>query len=162
MRFGRDHEKKKRWHRLASALVTGAFYFIAACPFGPSCSAVPMNKSVARADFPCALHACGCKTAEMCRTHCCCFPGGNAQATAVSQKHAIAHGPMAVRISYFAALRCSGQDPLGPFSSAPKLAEQEPAGLPHVPRLTRAIFCGRVHREALLQGILRSPEKIPI
>ncbi len=23
-------------------------------------------------DFPCRYHACGCLTAEMCRTHCCC------------------------------------------------------------------------------------------
>jgi len=25
-------------------------------------------------DYPCKHHRCGCLTAEMCRTHCCCFP----------------------------------------------------------------------------------------
>lgn len=30
--------------------------------------------AAATADFPCAGHHCGCVSAEMCRSHCCCFP----------------------------------------------------------------------------------------
>jgi hypothetical protein len=25
-------------------------------------------------DYPCAAHQCGCRSAEQCRTDCCCFP----------------------------------------------------------------------------------------
>lgn len=34
---------------------------------------VPEFSYKSNADYPCRDHACGCKTAKMCRTHCCCF-----------------------------------------------------------------------------------------
>lgn len=34
---------------------------------------VPEFSEKAAEDYPCRDHACGCRTAEMCRTHCCCF-----------------------------------------------------------------------------------------
>ena len=61
-------------------------------------------KTVA-ADFPCARHACGCRTAEQCRLHCCCRDMPGAQPRAISQS---ARPLGTIRIRYLAALACSG------------------------------------------------------
>jgi len=44
--------------------------FVAASIGFPMPSFVPRGD----ADFPCRGHNCGCDSAEMCRTNCCCFP----------------------------------------------------------------------------------------
>jgi hypothetical protein len=56
--------------RRLTALVALAAYLAAA--LGPPISAFPIAKDLSQ-PFPCQAHACGCRSAEECWAHCCCF-----------------------------------------------------------------------------------------
>jgi hypothetical protein len=62
----------------------------------------PITK-IAKGDFPCATHDCGCATAEQCRTQCCCFPNEPSPEGCPS-----CHEEKAVAVTYLSALKCSG------------------------------------------------------
>jgi hypothetical protein len=139
------------WYTLASTgLVYEALDVIA-----------PQTKTVAAADFLCAHHDCGCKTAEQCRLHCCCHPQVRHQATNGAICHLAHESPKTVRISYLAEARCKGHpDPTQPSSH--KLD-------PHLP-LTRAMLLASatVRRHPVRSDTTRlsvfatPPDKIPI
>jgi len=80
--------------------------------------AAPAPERVAGAAFPCAGHACGCASAEDCRTSCCCTPGTGGEAAASG-----------VRV--LAALKCHG----GGEPSAPAGVSSWVAVLPSAPAL---------------------------
>jgi len=86
---------------------------------------VPQTKTIAAADFPCAHHDCGCKTAEQCRLHCCCHPKREQKAVSGASCHLKQEQlaePVTVRVSALSAARCAGHLPESGTLSAQKLA----------------------------------------
>ena len=70
---------------------------------------IPQTKTVASADFPCAHHDCGCRTAEQCRLRCCCHPTRRQPLPS----HALCRlphesRPQIVHVSYWSEAQCKG------------------------------------------------------
>jgi hypothetical protein len=63
---------------------------------------VSLAKTVTES-FPCADHDCGCRTAEQCRTRCCCFPKETKGETCRSCSKR-------VRVTLLSTARCAGGD----------------------------------------------------
>jgi hypothetical protein len=63
-------------HRCMACLLTGAMLF-ASIGIAPVWL-LPPERFAGTSDsdewFPCKGHHCGCRNAEMCRAHCCCYP----------------------------------------------------------------------------------------
>jgi hypothetical protein len=114
----------------------------------------PLEVATSREEFRCAHHACGCSTAEQCRSHCCC--SGEADA-------ADAPLPSGERtISYVALARCAGHDaPAASPGGGPEYQSLPGAVVP-VPRARegRTRFVIRnLHAPSALE---RPPTKVPI
>ena len=95
---------------------------------------VPQTETVASADFPCAHHDCGCKTAEQRRLHCCCHPQVRQPSASKTTCHLAHESPKTVRVSYVSEARCKGHhdpaqpslhklDPHLPLNASPLLAQ---------------------------------------
>jgi hypothetical protein len=122
---------------------------------------IPQTKTIASADFPCAHHDCGCKTAEQCRHNCCCHPQVRHQAANKAMCHLAQESPKTIRVSYLSEARCRGHhDPTQP--SVHKLD-------PHLP-LTRSMLLASatvrrhpVRSDTTQLGVFADPpDKIPI
>lgn len=112
---------------------------------------LPQTKIVASADFPCAHHDCGCKTAEQCRLHCCCHPQVRQQAASGAMCHLAHESPKTVRVSYLSEARCKGHpdpaqlslhklDPHLPLTPAPVLVcALPPTPLSDTPQHPRSV-----------------------
>ncbi len=94
---------------------------------------LPQTKTIASADFPCAHHGCGCKTAEQCRLHCCCHP--TRQPRGMCRLHEQRHGPAehaadrqptTVKVSLLFVAQCAGHSPASGVLGDQKLE-------PHLP-----------------------------
>jgi len=55
------------WKHHSIALATSVMVFLATTGIP-----MPSGFEIADEDFPCRYHGCGCLSAEMCRTQCCC------------------------------------------------------------------------------------------
>ena len=121
----------------------------------------PKTKTVVSADFPCAHHTCGCKTAEQCRLHCCCHPQVRQPSASGAMCHLAQESPKTVRISYLSEARCRGHhDPAQP--SLHKLD-------PHLPLTSSALLArgtARPHpirHDTIRLGVFADPpDTIPI
>lgn len=72
----------------------------------------PQTKTVTDTSFPCAYHDCNCKTAEQCRTHCCCFPKSpKPTVCSFHQKHHEQNVGVTIAVSYLSAAKCVGNFP---------------------------------------------------
>jgi hypothetical protein len=121
----------------------------------------PQTKTIASADFPCAHHDCGCKTAEQCRLHCCCHPQVRQPSASGAMCHLAQESPKTVRVSYLSEAQCRGHhDPAQP--SLHKLDPHLP--LTAAPLLARAVAHSlSVCRTTVRLGIFADPpDKIPI
>lgn len=81
---------ERRWTvRLVVAHLIGAMLFASlGISIVPTGGRMTDFAALADADFPCAGHGCGCVTAEMCRTACCCAkPAPSACHAAASTCH---------------------------------------------------------------------------
>lgn len=70
------------------------------------------TKTVAVPNFPCATHACDCRTLEQCAESCCCFPVEVAMDPACPMHAEQATPPQSitVRVVAFAVAHCAGGD----------------------------------------------------
>lgn len=125
--------------------------------------AVPLTKRVASLDFPCASHACGCRTVEQCRRHCCCHPPARRTSATGTMCHLAQESPRAetVRVSALVAARCQGH----PDPAQPSLHRLDP----HLPLTNttlpaRAVAGRHVTPQEINRVAVRSdpPDKIPI
>ncbi len=113
----------------AMRLLLAAWYLAAATGAVPVLldGLMPQTKVMAGADFPCARYACGRRTAEQCRLHCCCVPKRAAAGT-----YALAHAahtdalPRAVPVMRLVAAQCSGHTSDGAIAGSDRL-------IPHLP-----------------------------
>ena len=121
----------------------------------------PQRTAMASEDFPCAHHACGCKTAEHCRLHCCCHPPTRRQAAPSSTCSLAYESPKTVRVNALLAARCQGH----PDPAQPSLHRLDP----HLPLarstlLVRAVEgCFFVHQQIDHLAVRSDPpDKVPI
>lgn len=104
--------------------------------------------------FACALHKCGCKNAQQCRTSCCCFPK-----SAPSRSHGGDQGHGDDHMAQYKT--CNGPDGLGDGLSPPLSTHlpMQSAGNP-APASARKPLTGGSHR--LPTPFADPPGKIPI
>lgn len=75
----------------------------------------PQRATMASEEFPCAHHACGCRTAEQCRLYCCCHPPTRRQTAPLSTCSLTHESPKPLRVNALLAARCQGHpDPVQP------------------------------------------------
>jgi len=126
---------------------------------------IPQTKTIASADFPCAHHDCGCKTAEQCRRHCCCHPKREQKPVSGPSCHLKQEKsaePVTVRVSMLSAARCSGHVPEAGNFSFQKLAPHLP---PAAVSAIRPLDASTLLPYPLAEppsALAEAPEKIPI
>ena len=123
---------------------------------------IPQTKTIASADFPCAHHDCGCKTAEQCRLRCCCHPKPSVQQPVQQLCHLPHHQPRTIRISYLSALDCEGGQTHPEALAAHKMD-------PHLPPSILTTWVSALARwetdqseDLLTSPFLEAPDKVPI
>jgi hypothetical protein len=91
-------------------LIVALWYGLVSTPAAAVERLIAPTKVVASADFPCARHDCGCRSAEQCRLHCCCRLKSTSRLPTGVACHLPRqeHEPREVRVSYRSALDCSG------------------------------------------------------
>jgi hypothetical protein len=114
------------------------------------------------ADFPCATHSCGCRTAAQCAATCCCFPiepGPSCpmHAAAPAQDHEIV-----VRVTALSASQCGGSTDEGNASSGLRALDQEAAVvLSSLPAESMRQWAP-ISDESLFSRVPDVPDKVPI
>jgi hypothetical protein len=130
---------------------------------------IPQTKTIASANFPCAHHSCGCKTAEQCRLHCCCFP--KRQPHGMCRLHEQRHGPAehaagrqpaTVKVSLLSVAQCTGHSPASGALGGQKLE-------PHLPMASVMIAAAESPRRlawdvsTVSSAVFRDPpDKVPL
>lgn len=123
----------------------------------------PLEKVVSNANFPCADHDCGCKTAEQCLSNCCCDSTGYMpSAQRSSPENHCAKKPITVKVTSISTAQCSGHHSGNHSVSFQRTGPHLLVQLPSVMPLS---FTGR----ALIENnfihplvFVDSPDKIPI
>jgi len=115
------------------------------------------------ADFPCAHHRCGCKSAEDCRTHCCCLSRRSGpkrtMVCPLDREHAHAR-PNAV--SYFAAMRCAGHAPAAQLPGSVTLDPHLPQLVDHQSTALTLRDAPRASPACVAPHVVRRIEHVPI
>lgn len=123
---------------------------------------LPQTKTLTDTSFPCAYHDCGCKTAEQCRTNCCCFPKPFKQVTSTSQSDRWKqNGSTTIDISYLSTIRCSGNYPDYTILTK-KINQYIPSTIPSVEHIN-IIDMLTVFQDTIPCSIFQEPpDKVPI
>jgi hypothetical protein len=117
----------------------------------------PRAKDVAEADFPCADSPCGCRTAEQCRTACCCGGDGGRIERVLSNAM---DSPLFAPVTAIGEDRCAGKRP---GDGGGLLLPPHP--LPLAGDAFMPVAVGRFETSNPLHppaGLSRPPDKVPI
>ncbi|MGQ3685709.1 MAG: hypothetical protein ACUBOA_12010 [Candidatus Loosdrechtia sp.] len=105
-------------------------------------------------EFPCKDHDCGCKSADDCRTNCCCFPQGNHPGhyhSAKKQKSSLQ--------SFISSLKCkSGSAAMVLINTEFKCIMEDYFVIPHI---TFLCFLASDTLTRLREVMVSPPEKPP-
>jgi len=123
---------------------------------------LPQTKTLVAADFPCAHHDCGCKTAEQCRLRCCCHPKPTVKSPSGQSCHLPHQAPRTVRVSYLSTRYCETDQTQPDALTLHKLEPHLPVR-PYVALGQESLSQLRLTGPLVVASVfLDPPDKIPI